>query len=130
MHRGPNVRSVPNTWSFPTGMHEIGESLYSCGRRELREELNLEAIRGVVLGAYDNIPGDGYHWMIIVMLVLVESFDDMVNNEPDKHDILEIVSQYELTRDDFFVDYPFHPSFVEWFKGNFRRVLNTILVGV
>lgn len=126
MHRGPNVKSVPNVWSFPSGSHEYGEQIHECAARELMEEFNLQANKIVVLGAYDNLPGDGNHWVIIVVLVLVETFASAVNNEPERHDKMEIISQYDLCEEDFFVRYPFHPSFSEWFTNNLRRVLSSI----
>lgn len=126
MHRGPNVRSVPNVWSFPTGMHDIGETIECCAARELFEEFNLTGEKCVILGTYENMPGDGYHWVITVVLVMVDSFDVMLNKEPEKHDKTEIVSQYRLLDADFFTKYDFHPTFQEWAQVAFRRLINVL----
>lgn len=126
MHRGPHVRSVPNVWSFPSGLHDIGETIAECAARELFEEFNLTGEKCVVLGTYENLPGDGYHWVITVVLVQVESFDRMLNKEPEKHDKTEIVSQHRLLDTDFFDVYNFHPSFAEWAKKAFVGILANV----
>lgn len=126
MHRGPNVRSVPNVWSFPSGMHDWGESIGDCAARELKEEFGLVAVEYAVLGVYENIPGDGYHWVITVLLVMCRDFVTLENKEPDKHDKMELVDQYVLLEPDFFLRYSFHISFESWARVEFPNIIQRL----
>jgi ADP-ribose pyrophosphatase YjhB (NUDIX family) len=96
IHRSPTVRSAANVWSVPSGLQEIGESISETIDRELVEEFSLKAIRIIPRGIYENIAGDPnateqYHWVIVVVVVVVEDVNALINNEPDKHDVTEIV---------------------------------------
>lgn len=102
LHRSSKVRSARNCWSLPSGLHEVGLSMAEQFGQELREELNLEPIiqRHVFIGLYENIRPDGpnspgWHWVIAVMAMRVESLQPLVNKEPDKHDQIEIVSTHQ-----------------------------------
>jgi len=83
--RGPNVRSAPNVWSFPSGLHEHGESLEDAARREIMEEFNLKIEHLIQVGTYENQPGDGWHWVITLFIGSVENVEAYTNREPDKH---------------------------------------------
>jgi len=126
MHRGPSVRSAPNVWSFPSGMHEFGESMERCGARELEEEYGLTALRTAQVGTYENVPGDGYHWVITVLVALVEDVRRAVNKEPDKHDDMACVHLGDLLNSTFYAKYRFHSSFDEWAKSNNDRLVNAM----
>ena len=48
----------PNKWEFPGGKVESGESIEDCLRRELREELDIEAVAGAALWNTQHDYGD------------------------------------------------------------------------
>lgn len=123
MHRSPKVRSAANVWSFPSGLHDIGERWWETGTRELIEEYGLDARHFQSLGIYENISGDEpsrpqWHWVIILAAVLVEDVTVAVNKEPDKHDIMQFIPIEVLQHSDFTRQYPFHQSFTRFFKAN------------
>lgn len=122
MHRSDKVKSAKNVWSFPSGTHEIGETIEECACRELFEEYSLQAYPGRTrhVGLYENIAGDPepgaqqYHWLLSVLGIYVPDVSLAVNNEPDKHDKMEFVTIGEIARPDFFQEYPFHETFTTW----------------
>jgi len=127
MHRGPNVRSIPNVWSFPSGMHEIGERMEESLERELREEYDLQAIDCAMVGQYENIAGDlwdqeQYHWVISLYVALVEDVKKAVNKEPDKHDRMEFVHYTDLVTPAFWDAHRFHNSFHEEMREGRHRL--------
>lgn len=98
LHRSKEVRSARDCWSLPSGLHEVGKTMAEQFAEELREELGLVPIqeRHVHIGSYENIRPDGlelpgWHWVIHVMAMRVESVESFVNREPDKHDQVELV---------------------------------------
>ena len=128
MHRGPNVRSARNVWSFPSGLHDIGETAIACAARELHEEYNLVAMKTCFLGQYENIAGDEpgtpqYHWVITMLGVIVNSLEDAINKEPDKHDKMEFPSLVEYMGPDFYASYPMHSSMMQWADWNQRKLI-------
>ena len=124
LHRSKTVRSAADCWSFPSGLHEIGEDLGRSICREVYEELNLTVLAQDIelVGCYENIAGDEpgkeqYHWVILMYVAFVDSFDDIINNEPDKHDEVLMLPIARL-QDDLPDDYMFHSTLAEWLKGN------------
>jgi hypothetical protein len=66
---------------------------------ELKEELHLEPIPGACqfVGLYENIRPDGpdlpgWHWFIAVYVQKVVTLETLVNKEPEKHDVIQIVN--------------------------------------
>lgn len=130
MHRSATVRSAPNVWSFPSGLHDIGEMQEDCARRELEEEYGLTDILGITrLGLYENIAGDAnaaeqYHWNVSVFAALVPDVEAAVNREPDKHDRMEFVHAHAICDKEFYAEHPFHPSFERWIIPRSQRVFD------
>jgi len=119
LHRSSKVRSAPNCWSLPSGLHEVGETQSESFSREMMEELQLRVRENAiaVLPPYENMPGDGWHWVITHLISKsVDSLDHVVNLEPDKHDDMSIAS-HRLLRNpvDFLNRYSVHPSAVSWY---------------
>ncbi len=119
IHRSDQVRSARNCWSFPSGLHDIGETLQQSCARELEEEFGLVAAPEsfVQLGVYENIDGDPeckqpWHWVVNTFAVLVD-FTTITNKEPEKHDAFEYAPL------DFFCNEVekrnFHSSFKRWY---------------
>ena len=48
MHRSDKVRSAKNVWSFPSGLHDIGETQEQSVARELLEEYDLKLRRAAI----------------------------------------------------------------------------------
>jgi ADP-ribose pyrophosphatase YjhB (NUDIX family) len=131
MHRSEKVRSARNVWSFPSGLHDIGETMEACATRELEEEYGLKPIAFCQLGTYENIGGDSdsdeqYHWVINVLGALVADCNAAVNKEPEKHDQMMVASLPAIANLNFGT-HPFHPSFQEWFNRN-RIALRAMLL--
>jgi ADP-ribose pyrophosphatase YjhB (NUDIX family) len=102
--RSDLVRSAKLAWSIPSGLHEVGFTVFEQFGIELHEELGLEPLieTGVLVGQYENIAQvDGYHWVINVQLMEVETLDNMTNKEPDKHPKIEKIHCSLLAEDKF-----------------------------
>ena len=128
MYRGPTVRSAPNVWSFPSGLHDIGETAEECAARELEEECSLEVLNAAFIGMYENMPGDGYHWVISLFAARVDDVSRAINREPNKHPEFKCVLVGELMLDGFWNKHPFHSSADKYFrehKGHVQNVLYT-----
>lgn len=100
MYRSDKCRSAKNCFSLPSGLHEIGLTLEQQFGIELYEELNLAPKIDTceVLGTYENIStADGYHWVLTVMAIMVESLDSLLNKEPDKHPEIRKIHVSQLT---------------------------------
>lgn len=124
MHRSKENRSAANVWSFPSGLHDIGETQKECALRELEEEYGLQGETYWPLGVYENIAGDEnatqqFHWVITFAAVRVADVTQAVNKEPHKHDVMRT----DLTLPDlldpkaFLELFEFHPSFHNYFLG-------------
>lgn len=117
MQRSDKVRSAKNCWSFPSGMHEIGESIGTTIAREAEEEYGItEILQRIHLCTYENIAGDGvgpqYHWVISLYAVLVPDVTVCVNKEPDKHPIMEFDHLNRWQDWQWFEEHEFHHSFM------------------
>ena len=121
-HRSETVRSARNIWSFPTGLLEIGETFTERATKELMEEHSVVAIgEGIVLGAYANIAPDlasnsrneQFHWIVIQVGIIVSSLDEetIKNNEPTKHDQVEVHSLGKLLQKSWWSDHTFSSAF-------------------
>ncbi len=130
LHRSHLVRSAKNMWSFPSGIHDIGETMFEACRRELKEEFNLEGGEMIQLGTYDNIIDEEFkfHWVISVFGVRVEDVHDAVNKEPDKHDIIRTEEHVSvLAEDSFFRRFNYHHSFEAWMKPRRHQVVSQLM---
>ena len=132
MHRSPNVRSIPNVWSFPSGIQEIGEPWPETCSREMEEEYGLEIEKMNAIGVYENIAGDDpsreqWHWVILLVGVRVRDVTQAINKEPEKHDKLEFIPLDTLSHDDFLFKYPFHKSFDRFFRESGGHIVNKLL---
>ncbi len=118
LHRSDKVRSAPNRWSLPSGLHDVGETQAAAFCRELGEEIEIIAHPDDVVHfpAYENIPGDGWHWVISIMVVPTRTLDTFVNKEPDKHDQVEFFSYALLERPHAFANgLTLDPALAAWF---------------
>ncbi len=128
LHRGPNIRSARNVWSFPTGLHDIGERIHEAAARELMEEVGLQARRAELISVYENIAGDSdaieqYHWVMLIVCCIVDDVRKAVNIESDKHDDMQYVDMYSLGKESFFNTYKFHDSLRDHMKYYHRNIL-------
>lgn len=96
--RTDKVRSVKNVWSMPCGLCEVGSTVAQNFAREAKEELNLTIDPALVeeIGIFDAIPGDGWHWLMVVVACPIDDFRDLDNLEPEKHDKLRLVNLDDL----------------------------------
>lgn len=122
LYRSDKVRSAKNSWSLPSGLHEVGRSLAGQFAEELEEELNLQCMpsRAKISHVYENIAGiewadqpdldvwppkenrlmveggDSWHWVIALLVIPVKTLSTLVNKEPDKHSEIRVVNMTEL----------------------------------
>lgn len=119
MHRSGKVRSARNVWSFPSGLHEVGNLIDDEAKRELHEEYELPVIGTRHIGVYENVAGDAdaeeqYHWVITLVAALVACpVSCAVNREPDKHDDMKVIP-IDAFNIEFLAKHPFHSSFHEY----------------
>lgn len=108
LHRSPSVRSAPNTWSFPSGLHECGFGFGQQLAIEFEEELGVEVLGDAhLLRTYEVLDYErDYHWVIHLMICSVKDWEVAENVEPEKHDQLALMSFQELN--EFYLDSSFH----------------------
>ena len=124
LFRTDKVRSAPNCWALPTGLHELGLTLSQQFANELEEELGLTVspnTRSVNLGVYENMPGDGWHWVINMVAVSVAK-SDIVNKEPDKHSDIRWVSINQFRE----LLGSVHPTLKEWVEANMEEIYKAV----
>ena len=87
-----------NTWGFPGGHLEFGESWEACARRETMEETGLE-INNIHFGSATNdiFENENKHYNTIFMLAEYHSGEAEIK-EPDKCERWEWFSWDELPR--------------------------------
>lgn len=134
MHRSNNNRSARNVWSFPSGMHDIGETIRDCAVRELNEEYGLACQDMLHVGVYENIAGDAdseaqWHWVINLVAIKTPDVTKAINREPVKHDIMKTDLHLSdlLDAEGFVAKYPFHPSFEKFFATNGNALIKRLL---
>lgn len=127
LYRSDKVRSAKNCWSIPTGLHEVGVTASQQLAVEMNEELNLEAYPGSskLIGMYENIRPDGtdvfgWHWVVLVMAIKVESLKSLVNVEPQKHSEIKI---FNINVPDW-IDLPWEPRLGGFVKGYQSQIVD------
>ena len=68
------------TWALPGGHLEYGESLIECAKRELKEEIGIEAIELKLMGIIDHIDERGHY--LHVSFLLEKFLGEIKNAEP------------------------------------------------
>lgn len=90
-HRHPGRRYYPDVWDLPGGHIEPGEDPAAALRRELREELGIEAIESTPLDVPVVVPG------ALTECFVVRSWTGTPSNlAPDEHDDLRWVLPADL----------------------------------
>lgn len=89
--RGPKARDEIGKWEVPAGGVEVGESIESALRRELKEELCVEPKVVEYMGYREHITeheGNPRHWIVFSYLVEVDPAQVAIG-EPEVCDALE-----------------------------------------
>ena len=91
MHRrSQNCRDEHGCWDFGGGGVKFGELLEDCLKREVKEEYDADILDSKFLGHRELLRehnGGKTHWLCFYYQVLV-SPEQVINNEPEKHDEL------------------------------------------
>jgi 8-oxo-dGTP diphosphatase len=89
--------AFPLQWEFPGGKVESGEDAPSCLRRELREELTIEAEIGAEVSAFQYTYANGFQ--VNLVFFWVEAYRGEIANQAFEQ--LRWVDPRELTEYDF-----------------------------
>ena len=84
-------------WLLPGGTLEFWEDLENALDREILEETNLE-ISNISFFAYQKIILDDVHWLGIYFVCDAENWENMQNQEPEKHEKLQLFSRENLPK--------------------------------
>jgi 8-oxo-dGTP diphosphatase len=113
-HRRPDREHAPDTWSFAGGHVDPGETPAEALRRELREELGVEA---VVEGEphLRVVEGEGPDAVVFSMWIVRQWTGTPVNAAPEEHDELRWVRSADL--DELALAHGFCRTLVEELSG-------------
>ena len=84
LHRSDKVRSAKNAWSFISGLHECGRTLFEQFSEEAREECNITtSVVGEKIGYFEAIiKEENWHWVMCMVACPCPNFNNFKNMEP------------------------------------------------
>lgn len=74
----------PNTWTFPGGKQEFGETIFEGAKREVKEETNLEIDNLEILSASDDIQPNKHY--VTLQIIANKYSGELKIMEPEKED--------------------------------------------
>ena len=84
----------PDTWTFPGGKQEFGESIFECAKREVKEETRLDISHLEIFGANDDIQTNKH--FVTIWVVAGEYSGILKTAEPLKIDQWRWFSQDDI----------------------------------
>lgn len=88
----PEGKSLAHHWEFPGGKQEEGETLQQCLKRELREELNIEA----TIGDFFMTSEYKYEFGVIQLNTFFASISEDCDIHSNEHENVAWVTPEEL----------------------------------